>query len=264
MAITLHNWIFSEYPIQRSMEVNGRFGPIHIATLLLCITIAVRIAACRHQTPQKRDRIISNLAALIVLFEVARRVINFSRGYDLDLHTVLYMLLPRPWCAISCLLTVLAAMFKRRYLYNIAAMSSLLCAIVFFAYPMVGFNHAVYLFEDVYSITTHALLLISSLSMMTLGLTDFRYERKGGDSAVREFFVLGLIFAYAFAEIYLLKIEKDPLYFLPGNDVQCVFGLSYPLYLIVYGGFLFLYFNAFYLIPAILRHRKHHPLPHMA
>ncbi len=263
MVVTLYDWIFSNYPMQRSI-VDGRFGPVHIATVLLCVAIILRIAMCRHQSPQRRDRIICNLAAVIVLFEVSRRVINFSRGYDLDLHTVLYMLLPRPWCAISCWLTVTSAMFKKRYLYNIAAMCSLLCALVFFAYPMVGFNHGVYLFEDVYSITTHALLLISSVSMITLGKTDFRYKREGGDQARREFSILALVFAYAFLEIYVLKIERDPLYFLPGNDVQSVFGLSYPLYLVVYVAFILLYFNAFYLIPMALRHRKHKLLPHAA
>ncbi|MBE6620270.1 MAG: hypothetical protein E7625_02760 [Ruminococcaceae bacterium] len=263
MAVTLYDWIFSIYPPARA-AVNGRFGIVHIATVLLCVAIILRIAMCRRKDPQKRDRIICNLAALIVLFEVARRIINFSRGYDLDLHTVLYMLLPRPWCAISCWLTVMAAMFKRRYLYNAASMSSLLCALVFFAYPMVGFNHGVYLFEDVYSITTHALLLISSISMITLGQTDFRYEREGGGQARHEFSVLALVFLYAFVEIYLLKIEKDPLYFLPGNDVQSVFGLSYPSYLVVYITFILVYFNAFYLIPMALRHFKHKPLPHAA
>lgn len=263
MAVTLHDWIFSIYPMQRSV-VNGRFGIVHIATVLLCVAIILRIAMCRHQSPHRRDRIICHLAALIVLLEVSRRVINLSRGEALDLHTVLYYLLPRPWCAISCWLTVMAAMFKRRPLYNIASMCSLLCALVFFAYPMVGFHHAVYLFEDVYSITTHALLLISSISMITLGQTDFRYERENGDKARREFSILALVFAYAFLEIYVLKIERDPLYFLPGNDVQSVFGLSYPLYLVVYVAFIVLYFNAFYLIPMALRHLKHKPLPHAA
>jgi hypothetical protein len=263
MNITLYDWFYSNYPPTRA-AVNGRFGMVHIGVALLCITLILLIATQRHKGEGRRMVIIRTLAFCVLLFEVTRRVITFSRGGDLTTHDVLYMLLPRPWCAISCWLIIASTWIEKKALYNIAASCSLLCALVFFAYPMVGFNHAVYLFEDVYSITTHALLLVTSVSMMTLGVTDYRYERENGGRARHEFEILACVFAYAFLEIYVLKIERDPLYFLPGNDVQTVFGLSYPLYLVVYISFIIIYFNAFYLIPLALRYKKHKALPHAA
>lgn len=54
--------------------------------------------------------------------------------------------------------------------------------------------------------------------------------------------------AYVFLEIYGLKIESDPMYFMPGNDVMDILGVGYPLYLVLYIIFIIIYFNIFYLI----------------
>ncbi len=263
MHITLYDWFYSNYPPTR-MAVNGRYGAVHIGVAVLCVVLILLIATQRHKSEGRRMAIIRTLAFCILLFEVTRRVINFSRGGNLSTHDVLYMLLPRPWCAISCWLTIASTLIQKKALYNISAACSMLCAIVFFVYPTVGFHHAVYLFEDVYSIATHSLLLVTSVSMMVLGVTDYRYKRENGTTARSEFEILICVFVYAFFEIYVLKIERDPLYFLPGNDVQSVFGLSYPSFLFVYISFIIVYFNAFYLIPLALQHRKHKPLPHTA
>lgn len=260
MNVTLYDWFYSNYPPTR-MVVNGRFGIVHIGVALLCVTLILLAASQRTKSYERRMAIIRTLAFCILLFEVTRRVINFSRGDTLTPNYTMYLLLPRPWCAISCWLIIASTLIQKKALYNISAACSMLCALVFFAYPMVGFDHEVYLFEDVYSIATHALLLVTSVSMMTLGVTDYRYKRADGGSARNEFEILAWVIVYAFFEIYVLKIERDPLYFLPGNDVQSVFGLSYPLYLVVYISFLVLYFNAFYLIPLALRHKKQKALP---
>ena len=59
---------------------------------------------------------------------------------------------------------------------------------------------------------------------------------------------MAVIFGYALLEIYALKIESDPLYFMPGNDVMDIFGVSYGAYLAIYIIFMLVYINAFYLI----------------
>ncbi|MBR2621101.1 MAG: hypothetical protein IKC97_01870 [Clostridia bacterium] len=253
MLISFHDWIYSDYPPQRAI-VNGRYGAIHIATILFCIALVIAISLLHKKDKTTRTSVIKALAFAILLFEIIRRVINFTRGEPMTTDTVLYYLLPRPWCAISCWMTIAAALTGKKTLYNFSAMCSLLCSLVFFVYPVVGFNHGVYLFEDVYSIATHSLLFITSLSMMTLGLTDFRYHREHGKGAWQELFLLCLTFTYAFVEIFVLEIEKDPLYFRPGNDVQKVFGFSYPVFLVVYVGFLLIYFNAFYIVPYLVQH----------
>ena len=47
---------------------------------------------------------------------------------------------------------------------------------------------------------------------------------------------------------YVLKIESDPLYFMPGNDVQEILGLKYPIFVVVYALFIAFYTNLFYII----------------
>ena len=106
-----------------------------------------------------------------------------------------------------------------------------------------GFNNQYILFENLYSICTHALLLITSISLITLKFTEFRYK-----TIWKELICLAVVFAYAFLEIYLLQIESDPLYFMPGNDVQEILGFGYPVFLIIYLVFMAIYVNVFYLI----------------
>ena len=53
---------------------------------------------------------------------------------------------------------------------------------------------------------------------------------------------------YVFLEIYVLKIESDPFYFMPGNDVQEIVGFSYGLFLFAYIIFVTIVFNLYYII----------------
>ncbi len=243
--MTFYDWIYSIYPADS--VTNGRWGTLHICVVLLCITAIVLISLLRNKSEAVRTRTIRILALAIFVLEVTRRVINLSRGETADLNSFLHLMLPRPWCAISCWFTMATALTRKKVLYNFSAMNNLLCALVFFAYPSVGFNHKVILFENFYSIATHSLLLISSVSMMTLKLTDFRYEKH---ELVKTGALLCCVFGYASALI-LLKIEKDPLYFMPGNDVQAFLGVNYSAFLVIYTVFLFVYFNAFYLVQNI-------------
>ncbi len=250
--MTLHDWIFSIYP--ENSAIQGQWGILHIATLLLCAALIAGIAyLLRSKSDTARQTAIVVLAAVILLFEITRRVINLSRGYDWDWHYFWYVMLPRPWCAISCWMTVAAAITKKRFLYNFSAMNGLLCALVFFAYPSVGFNDRYILFENVYSISTHSLLLITSVLMMLFGLTDFSVKRA---NLLKETALLCGVYAYAFAEIFWLKIEPDPLFFMPNNQVQTILGLPYGWYLVVYAVFLAFYFTLFHIVQHILDKQK--------
>lgn len=255
--MTFYDWIYSNYPADA--VINGRWGTLHICVVLLCITAIILISLLRSKSETVRTRTIQVLALAIFVLEVARRVINLSRGEPADLHSFLYLMLPRPWCAISCWFTMATALTRKKILYNFSAMNNLLCALVFFAYPSVGFNHRVILFENFYSIATHSLLLVSSVSMMTLKLTDFRYEKH---ELIKTGALLCSVFGYA-AVLILANIEKDPLYFMPGNDVQAFLGVNYSTFLVIYSVFLCVYFNAFYLVqnmhlPAEKKSLLHH------
>lgn len=237
------DWLYSRYP--DGAVINGRWGTLHILTVLACIIVILTVTFIFNKKSKKtKENVILVLALLILFFELSRRAINVSRGYT-DLHSYLVILLPRPWCAISCWMMIAAAFLKKGWFYNFASMNALLNALVFFAYPSVGFNHNVILFENLYSIATHALLLISSISLMTLGLTHFKLTK---DNLLKECVGLILIFAYSFIEIFLLNIEKDPMYFMPGNDVQAFLSVEYAPYLFIYIFFLAFYFSLFHIV----------------
>lgn len=239
--MSLHDWIYSVYP--PNAVVNGRWGILHISVIAISMILIAVISCMRGKRKRTRENTVLILAGLILLLELARRAINLSRGYT-DFAALVYILVPRPWCAISCWLVIAAAFTRKRILYSFSAMNALLNALVFFAWPNVGFHHRVILFEDFYSISTHALLLITSVSMMTLELTDYRYEKADLQKIL---ILLAGVFAYGALEI-LLDIEPDPLFFMPGSDVQDFLGVGYGVFLVIYAGFLAVYFNVFYLV----------------
>ena len=246
------DWIYSSYP---NPSINGRWGWLHVTVLVLCLALIVLIALVfRKKSERTRRFVLGVLAILILIFEISRRVINLCKTTDFGWNNLCHILLPRPWCAISCWGVMFAVVCNKRCLFNVASFTGLLCALVFFAYPGVGFNNQYILFENLYSIATHSLLFVSTVSFITLKFTKFEYK-----TFWKDLIYLGVIFGYALLEIYVLKIESDPMYFMPGNDVMDILGVSYTVYLILYIVFLILYINIFYLIDdrkRIFKHRK--------
>jgi len=253
--MTFHDWIFSNYPPNSS--IGGQWGVLHILTILVCIAFIVGLSMLSSKSEQTRKLVIRILVAVILFFEVARRIINIIKGGEYNFQDFCRTILPRPWCAIACWSMIFTVITQKKFMYNFSSTISLLSALIFFIYPSVGFNNKYILFENVYSIGTHALLLITSILMLVYGLCDFRYKRptfKGG--AMKEFIALGVMFVYAFVEIFVLKIESNPLYFMPGGEVQEILGLGYGVYLIVYSLFLVLYFNLFYIVQYFMLKNK--------
>lgn len=250
--MTFRDWIFSIHPEGDSYSGQWKFP--HIFTLCLCIgAILAIVFLFRKKDEKTRNNVVRILALCILFFELARRIINITKGEIVDFHTFLYVLLPRPWCAISCWLLIIAATFNKKTLWNFAAINALLCSVIFFAYPSAGFTHKHILFENLYSIATHALLLISSISILTLRIGDFRYKRETfRDGFLKELILLVVMFAYGVLEL-LLDLSTDPLYFMPieGNEVKDILGLGSVSYVILYSVFLCVWFNAFYIIPML-------------
>ena len=246
--MSFKDWLFTNYPGATKVQP---WGIMHILTLVGCIALIVVLALIFRKKDDRARRIVLwVLVGLILLFEIARRCINFAKMSDYNFTSIMHLLLPRPWCAISCWALIISAIVNKKSFYNFACISSLLCAIIFFAYPGVGFKSPYLGFDDLYSITTHCLLLITSISLITLKFTDFKFK-----DFWKVAVLYGLTLAYSFLEIYVLKIENDPMYFMPGNDVQEIIGLSNQVYILVYAIFTIIYFNLF---PAIqwLNERK--------
>ena len=250
--MTFKEWFFGENgtinPGFNNPSVNMQWKLPHILVLLTCIATIIAIAFLFRKKSDKTRRIVLwVIAGAILMFEITRRVKNIiamSITDSITLDSMLYTLLPRPWCAISCWSIIIAAIFNKKYLYNVASFTALLCAIIYFAYPGAGFNNTLMEFENIYSIATHSLILIGSISLITLKFTDFRYK-----DFWKDMICLAVIFVYACIEIWILKISDNPLYFLPGdNDIQDIIGVGNTLFVIIYIAFVTLFINLFYLI----------------
>jgi len=252
--MTFKQWFFGANPGINpgftNPRVDGAWKLPHILVLLTCIAITVALAFIfRKKSEKARKIVLWSLVGVILLLEILRRVKNIiaiSITGGATFNDILYILLPRPWCAISCWGLIIAAIFRKKYLFNTASIMALLCALIFFAYPSAGFNNVyIYEFENLYSIITHSMLLITSISLITLKFTDFKYK-----DMWKDLICLAVIFVYAILEIYVLKIADNPLYFLPieGNEVQEILGVGNALYVAIYTLFLIVFVNIFYLI----------------
>ncbi len=120
----------------------------------------------------------------------------------------------------------------------------MLCSLVFFAYPGVGYNNQYILFENLYSIVTHALLLTTSITLVVLRFTEFKYRNIW---KVAVSFLL--TYVYGLVQVFLLKTHEDPMYFMPDGDIQAdILNITYGLYLVLYTALIVVFVNAFYLI----------------
>ena len=240
-------WLFSTYP---NPSVNGEWGTLHIAVLISCILFIVATSLLLKKADMRIKRgILCSMAGIILAFGLIRRVIGIIAMNEFDVNRFLKIMLPRPGCAISCVLVILAIIINKKYFYNFAAIVGTLCAVIFFAYPGAGFNNEYILFENLYSIVTHAFFFIMSICFITYKFTDFSYG-----SAWREGVCLAVLIAYSFLQISVLKTDPDPFYFMPGNEVIKVLGnMSYELYLPLYLVFITVYLNSFYLISMLAK-----------
>ncbi|MBP3479498.1 MAG: YwaF family protein [Oscillospiraceae bacterium] len=242
-------WLFGgiENPV-----INGRWGSLHIATLVICVIsiVGAHFIVKRSVDKEKtKNCILYTLAGLIAFFEIMIRFVYFMKLYyfhqpEMAGTGVLWILIPKPWCAIACWLLIACVFVKKTYFYNFASLSALLCAVVFFAYPGVGYNNQIILFENLYSIVTHALLLTMSITMMVLKVTDFRYKYMGKLAVC-----FAATYVYGLVEIFVLKTQEDPMYFMPNGDIQAdILKISYGLYLAAYIAIIVVYVNVFHVI----------------
>lgn len=242
-------WLFGDF---ENPVINGRWGFWHILTLVLCVACIVgfHFIVKKSANPRKaKSCIIFSLAGAIAFFEIMIRFVYFMKLYYFQHPSMngtgpLWIMIPKPWCAISCWLLVACVFVKKAYFYNFASLSGLLCSVIFFAYPGVGYNNQYILFENLYSIVTHALLLTMSITLIVLKYTDFRYKEIG-----KLTICFALTFVYGLLQIYVLKTQTDPMYFMPDGDIQAgILNISYGLYLFLYILLLVVYVNTFHII----------------
>jgi hypothetical protein len=146
---------------------------------------------------------------------------------------------------------MLSPFINRKWFYNFASMISILCGVIFFAYPGAGFLNKYIQFENIYSIVTHSVFFIGSFLLLTLKFVDFNYK-----NIKKELISLATLIFYCILEMFVLTknsngdpLEYDPFIMMPNNDVQDILGLkNYPLYLVLYCLFIIIYLSSYYLI----------------
>ena len=233
--LTFSQWLFGG--IDNPFKA-GQWGVLHIATLVVCVALVLSFSFLvkRAGEPERVKRgIFFSLVGGIAFFEIMIRFVYCMKLFyfqmpEMEGLTLLWIILPKPWCAIACWSLIACPFVKKQFFYDFASLSALLCSFIFFIYPGVGYNNEHLLFENWYSILTHALLLTTSITMMTLGIAKFRFCHiwKTG-------ICFALTFVYGLVEIYFLKIQADPMYFMPGGDIQAgILRMDYGLYLTLY------------------------------
>lgn len=247
--MTFSQWMFGGIP---NPYKGGQWGTLHIATLLLCVALIIGfyfIVKRARDKERTRQRIVFALVGAILFFEIMIRFVQCVKLYHLHLPEMsglnfVWIMVPKPWCAISCWALIACVFVKKSFFYNFASLSALLCALIFFSYPGVGFNNEYLLFENWYSILTHALLLITSITLMVLKYADFKY-RELWKTAV----CFVLTFVYAFIEIFILDFHDDPMYFMPNGDIQAdILKISYGLYIFLYSLLILTYINTAHML----------------
>ncbi len=249
--MSFHDWLFGAGVIDNPWEPH-QWGFLHILTMVISILFIFAFSFITKNSKNKQKTakiIIITLVSLILFFELTSRIVYCIKKYSLNQTMMeglsfLWILLPKPWCAISCWVLIASVLVNKKFFYNYASLSALLCSFIFFCYPGVGFNNKYILFDNLYSIVTHALLLTTSISLITLKFTDFSYKN---------FWKFALCFVitfiYGIIEIYVLKLSNDPMYFMPNGDIQAgILHIGYGLYLALYILLILIYTNAFYLI----------------
>ena len=247
--MSFSEWLFSTYP---NPKVDGAWGALHIITMILCAAfIVASTLLLKNKSERVKRTVLLSLAAVIFVLGVVRRINGLILMDEFLFNKFLRIMLPRPGCAISCWLVIIALIVNKRFFYNFASTVGILCATIFFAYPSAGFTNELILFENLYSILTHALFLVIAVCFITYKFTDFKY-----DSIWKEGICFGVMLLYVFLEIFVLKIDPDPFYFMRDNEVQEIVGMGYGLYLPLYLVFNFVYVNAFYLIPRLKKSKS--------
>lgn len=246
------DWFHSNYANVSSEPIKGQWGLLHITVLVLVIAFIVASSILLKSKDRKTKRIVLwVMVGILLIFGIARRIANFTKNGFGGVQDVLHTLLPRPGCAISCWLIIISVIADKKFLYNITVILGMISAVIFFAYPGVGFNHSILLFENIYSIVTHAVILSACVCFITYGFAKFEYENIWKDGIC--FLCVAL---YVVIEMFVLKIEPDPFYFMAGNDVEEILGMAHNLYVVLYVIFMAVYINAYYLISKFCKKKK--------
>ena len=116
--MTFTQWLFGG--IDNPFKA-GQWRPLHIGTLLTCAALIIGFTfLVKHSKDQEKTKkiIVFSLAGAIAFFEVMIRFVHCMKLYyfhqpEMNGITLLWIILPKPWCAIACW-SLMASIFVKK------------------------------------------------------------------------------------------------------------------------------------------------------
>ena len=115
--MTFKQWLYGND--FNNPKIDGQWGTLHIITLIICVLLMVGITLLFRKKDEKTKRIVLIvIASILLFFEITRRIINITNPITFTKYNLLWVLLPRPGCAISVWLVILAPIIHKKWFYN--------------------------------------------------------------------------------------------------------------------------------------------------
>ena len=221
------------------------YGPRHIMLLVITVLLCFGIYFLFRKRSDKTKRIMFTVCVtILLLFEIATRVVNLWFAESYTLENVAKIILPMHICSVMVWVFIIAVYRNNKMLLRYSAIAGLLATFAFLAYPAVGINQKYMAFTNVYSTFSHMLGFVLCVSLMSLRYVDFRFKH-----IWQPYLCLIIMFTYG----YLLN-----WHIFPGSDYMYMrndpleLGLSFP-YQYLYCGILVVYVFMFYFINLFTR-----------
>lgn len=223
------------------------YGSRHIVLLVLTALLCVGVYFLfRKRSEKTKNVFLYFCGTILLLFEIASRVINLWFADTYTIASVAKIILPMHMCSVMVWIFIIGIFFRNKMLLRYSAIMGLLSTLAFLVYPAVGINQKYMAFTNVYSTFSHMLGFVLCVSLMTLRLVEFRFKRIWEPylCAIIMFAYGGLLNWIIFPGSDYMYMRHDPL----GLD------LRYP-YQYLYGGILIVYIFLFYFINLFTRKR---------
>lgn len=219
------------------------YGTRHIIVLALTFILTLAVYFIFRNKSDKAKNILFKCFGFFFLFwEISTRIVNLIIAEGLTFEKILEILLPMHICSVMVWIFIIAIFSKNQVLINFGAIGGILATIAFLLYPAVGLHQVYINFTNLYSITSHMVGFICSISLISLGKTKFEMKK-----IWQTYLCVALMFCWGAVVNFLIFPGSDYMYMI--ND-PLELGLPFP-YQILYAAIIGLYVLAFYLVPFV-------------
>lgn len=220
----------------------------HIIVLAITILLCVALSLIFYKRSQKAKQILFYvIGGIFLFFEILSRVVNLIIEDSYTWQSVLKIILPMHICSVMVWVIIVAIFARNKVLLNFGVIGGLLATFAFLAYPAVGLNRVYMSFTCIYSTVSHMLGFITTIILMTLGMTEFELKK-----IWQTYLCFVVMFAWGALLNFVIFPGSDYMYMV--ND-PLELNLSFP-YQILYVVIIAVYAFMFYFISWVKRKIK--------